>query len=58
MRKLEFYVGTMFVGSDVTEIVEVDDNITDDEIYELFNDWLLENISAGWQDVEDDMEDE
>lgn len=54
MKKLKFYVSTGFVGSKREEIVEVEDNATDDEIQEEFNLWMWENISAGWLDIEEE----
>ena len=58
MKKIKFYAGTMFVGSEVTKMVEVDDDLTEDEIYEIFNKWLDENIDAGWYLVDEDEEEE
>lgn len=48
MRKIKLFVDTGYPGCEHEEIVEVDDNITDDELEEMAEDFMRENISCGW----------
>lgn len=55
--KIKLFVGTRYLGSDVTEEIEVEypDNATEKEIEEIkekeFQDWLWDNINCGWEDI-------
>lgn len=51
---VEFYVSTNYVRCAYKEIVEFEDNATDEEIDETFNDWVNEHCDRGWCKVEDD----
>ena len=48
MRKIKLWIETGFVGGDFEEIIEVDDNATDEEIWEEADIFLAEHISHGW----------
>ncbi len=53
--KVEFYVSTRYVGSDVREEIELDvpENLTenelDDFIRPIYEDWAWEALDSGWQ---------
>jgi hypothetical protein len=53
MKKLWFYVGTNYVGSTVKELVEVEDDATEEDIEKDFNEWMWNTINAGWYEAED-----
>ena len=53
MRKVKFYLGTGFVCSAHEEIMEFDDDTTDEEISEIFHDWYEEKLDASWWDIEE-----
>lgn len=46
MKRLKFYVSTNKVGSKVEEIVELEDDMTDQEIEEYFKEWVWNNIDV------------
>lgn len=60
MAKFRFTVGTNLVGSDVSDEVEIDDEDLagregeerEKVILEVFEQWVWENIDAGWDEVE------
>lgn len=53
--KVEFQVGTKYVGSSVEEVVEfeIEDDMTEKEIEEMieeeFERWVWENIDSYWE---------
>lgn len=51
MRKIKLWVKTGFVGADYEEIIEVDDDATDEEIDEEARMFLFDNISYGWHGI-------
>lgn len=53
MKRIEFYLGIGYPGAEHKEMVEFDDNATDEEIEECFEDWKNDYIDAGWQEAED-----
>lgn len=52
MKRIKFTVGTNYVGSDTSEIVEFDDDATSKDIEERFNEWLWDRLDAGWIELE------
>ena len=54
MRKVKLYVETGFVSCKHEEVVEVEDDITDEELDEMVQDFKNDCISCGWYDVEDE----
>ena len=54
MRKVKFYLGTGFPGASREEIVDFEDDTTDEEIEESFEDWKNNRLDASWWDVEED----
>lgn len=53
MRKIKLWIETGFVGGDYEEIIEVDDNATDEEIWEEANIFLDEYIGHGWYELDE-----
>lgn len=46
MKKIEFSVATNRVGSKVTEVVEFEDDVTDEEIEDSFSEWMWSQLDA------------
>ena len=53
MRKIKLWVETGYVGANYEEIIEVDDDATDEEIDEEARRFLFDNISYGYQEVDE-----
>jgi hypothetical protein len=51
MKQVKFKVGTKYVGSDVEEIIDFEDDITTEEIETTLDEWINENIKASWDYV-------
>lgn len=49
MRKIKFRI-ILGRWSEETEI-EVDEDITDEEINEMFVEWQLEQLDGGWEEI-------
>lgn len=59
--KVKFYVSTRYVGAEVEEDVDLIEDYgfseekakeifeNEDKMQEIFNEWLFENIDAGWK---------
>lgn len=52
MRKVKFYLGTGFASAAHEEVMEFDDDTTDEEISEIFHDWYEGKLDASWWDIE------
>ena len=52
MRKIRFYYSGGTVGSQREEIVEYDDDTSDEDIGEDLVSWVFEKSDANWNDVE------
>ncbi|MFA5760523.1 MAG: hypothetical protein WC877_02020 [Dehalococcoidales bacterium] len=50
--KVEFYLSMGYVNCKKTEIVEFDDNATDEEIDEDLQYWIGEQIECNWKKVD------
>ena len=53
MRRIKLWVEARFAGADYEEIIDVDDDATDEEIWEEADMFLAENISYGWDEVDE-----
>ena len=51
MRKVKFYLGTGFACSAHEEVMEFDDDTTDEEISEILHDWYEGKLDASWWDI-------
>lgn len=54
MRKFKFYAGLGYVGADHEEIVEIEDDCTEEELEEIFEGWLSNYLDAGYDEIEDE----
>ncbi len=54
MRKVKFYLGTGFSGASHEEIMEYEDDVTDEEISEDFEDWKNDRLDTSWRDLEEE----
>lgn len=54
MRKIKFTFDKGYPWGEKTEIFEFDDDDTDDEIQEVFLDWILSNTMGEWEDISDE----
>ena len=46
--KVEFYLGLNLVGCEKREVVELDDDLTDEEIDEEWEYWRDQKLEGGW----------
>lgn len=54
MRRVKFCLETGFAGCSHEEIMEFEDNTTDEEIEECYEDWKNNKLSCSWWDIEED----
>jgi hypothetical protein len=52
MRKVRFTLSMNLVGCKREEIVEFDDDMTDEEIQEQYEQWREEQLDGGWEEVD------
>lgn len=52
MKKIHFYLGIGFSTVCHDEVVEFEDNATEEEIEEEFDDWVHEHEDASWWEEE------
>ena len=53
MRRIEVYVSTGKVGSRCSEVIEVEDDMSDDEIDEQAKDAMFNLIEWSWRDADE-----
>lgn len=51
MKTIKVWVGTGYVGSLVKDTIEVEDDATEEEIDEMYQQWIWNVINAGWSEV-------
>ncbi|KYM67126.1 hypothetical protein A2U13_08860 [Fusobacterium necrophorum subsp. funduliforme] len=68
--KIKFYASTRYVGAEVEEDVDLIEDYgfseeeakeifeNEDKIQEIFNEWIWENIDAGWKRLGEEKNDE
>ncbi|MCF0163624.1 MAG: hypothetical protein HUJ88_13795 [Fusobacterium necrophorum] len=68
--KVKFYASTRYVGAEVEEDVDLIEDYgfseeeakeifeNEDKLQEIFNEWLFENIDAGWKRLGEEKNDE
>lgn len=52
MRKIKLCVETGYRCANYSEVVEVDDNTTDDELDSMAFDYMQNEIDYGWEELE------
>ena len=50
MRKIQVYLQVGLAGCDRNETLEVDEDLSDDEISEIVQDWAYNYIDYGWRE--------
>lgn len=53
MRKIEVYVSTGYVGSRKAEVIEVEDDMSDDDIDEVARECMFSMIEWSWRDADE-----
>ena len=54
MRKIKFKIDKGYPWREKSEILEFDDDDTDDMIQEAFVDWILSKVMGEWEDISDE----
>ncbi len=52
--KVEFYVQMNIVGTTRTEIIEVDDNTSEETLDEILVEWINNHIDCGWKRIDEE----
>jgi len=53
MRKFEFYYDSQApTARPFKEVIEVDDDTTEEEIREMFTDWIFNLIDSGYKELD------
>lgn len=47
--KVKFVLHTGYVGCNHEEIIDLDDDLTEDQIEELWEDWVWDQINGCWE---------
>ena len=47
-----FSIATCYVNSDVTEEIEFEDDVSEDELLESWKEWVWEQLDGGFSKVE------
>ena len=53
MKRVKFYCDIGYVGCEKEEIVEYEDDVSEKDIDADFQDWLWNNIDAGWYETKE-----
>ena len=53
MKKIKFTLSTGYINSEVTEIIEFEDDASEEEIDAVYKDWMVENCYGDWEEVEE-----
>lgn len=56
MRKIKLWVGTGFINAEHTDFIEVEDDITEEELDKIAEEFMWEHICCGWSEVEGEEE--
>jgi hypothetical protein len=51
--RIKVSVATNKVGSKVSDILEIEDGLSFDEIEEIYKEWMYENIDGHWENIDD-----
>lgn len=52
VRKIKFTISIGLVGCRREDTFEFDDDTVDEEIQEAYEDWRLEQLDGGWEEVD------
>lgn len=48
MKKVHFHINTGYAGVEYDEVVEFDDNVSEEELVEYLEDFVSNNIEPSW----------
>ena len=48
MKKVHFYISIGFHGANYDEVVEFDDDVTEEELYDYLESFVDNNIESSW----------
>lgn len=48
MKKVHFYLSTGIAASSYEEIIEVEDDLSEETIQEMFDDWIWNLLTVNW----------
>ena len=54
MRKVKISLSTGFAGANYENIIEVEDDITEEELEEICEEFVWDHISVGWKYIDED----
>lgn len=57
MRRVKFTLSIGYPGADHEEIVEFDDDTTDEQIEEAYEDWRNNYLDGSWWEVDEEGKD-
>lgn len=52
MKKIKVHVSTYKEGSEITRIIEVEDNISENDIDEVVADTIFDMVDSYWEEIE------
>lgn len=52
VRKIKFTISLGLVGCSREDVIEFEDDTTEEEIQEAYEDWRLEQLDGGWEEIE------
>ena len=52
--KVKFMLSIGFAGARQEEVLELDDNLTEDEIYKELDEWMYDYIDSGYEVLGDE----
>jgi len=53
MRKVKLWIDTGYVGANYEEVIEVEDDCSEEELEEIAKDYLYNYIYFGWYEVDE-----
>lgn len=54
MKKVKFVLNTGFAGAVHEDVVEFEDDVTENDLWNYYNDWKDEQVEGYWEEVEDE----
>lgn len=52
MKKIKIHVSTYVEDSEITRIIEVEDNISEDDIDKIVADTIFDMVDSYWEEIE------
>ena len=54
MKKIKIHVSTYVEGSEITRVIEVEDNISENDIDEVVADTIFDMVDSYWEEIENE----